>query len=226
LLPAAGATLFAIALIGFTGYTAAERFPEYLGPIVSITAVQTISGAVTHVRDGDTIEVAGMQRRAASTTGITYVAFTANPKAKTLELFGRRPDRRQPASSTNLPEAFQVYSMRQAIEEGFILDVLKNYTPYSLAFRLAGEGKEMDEKEVERAAAVKALMRWVRLHPYNISQKVQIVVEHYRAMVQPLLEGKAKAMVVVGNCMSRCERARRSVPLLDNGTAQRFVMLA
>ncbi|MBC2834494.1 type I restriction endonuclease subunit R [Paragemmobacter straminiformis] len=132
-------------------------------------------------------------------TGITYVAFTATPKAKTLELFGRRPDPSLPVSSTNLPEAFHVYSMRQAIEEGFILDVLKNYTPYSLAFRLAGDGKEIDEKEVERNEAVKALMRWVRLHPYNISQKVQVVVEHYRAMVQPLLEGKAKAMVVVGS---------------------------
>jgi len=141
----------------------------------------------------------------AGETGITYVAFTATPKSKTLELFGRRPDPSQPASSTNLPEAFHVYSMRQAIEEGFILDVLKNYTPYSLAFRLAGEGKEIDEKEVERDEAVKALMRWVRLHPYNISQKVQIVVEHYRAMVQPLLDGKAKAMVVVG---SRLEAVR------------------
>lgn len=141
----------------------------------------------------------------ASDKGITYVAFTATPKAKTLELFGRRPDPSQPASPTNLPEAFHVYSMRQAIEEGFILDVLKNYTPYSLAFKLAGDGKEMDESEVERSEAVKALMRWVRLHPYNISQKVQIVVEHYRSMVQPLLGGKAKAMVVVG---SRLEAVR------------------
>lgn len=141
----------------------------------------------------------------ASDKGITYVAFTATPKAKTLELFGRRPDPSQPASATNLPEAFHVYSMRQAIEEGFILDVLKNYTPYSLAFKLAGDGKEMDESEVERSEAVKALMRWVRLHPYNISQKVQIVVEHYREMVQPLLNGKAKAMVVVG---SRLEAVR------------------
>ncbi len=141
----------------------------------------------------------------AGDTGITYVAFTATPKSKTLELFGRRPDPSQPASATNLPEAFHVYSMRQAIEEGFILDVLKNYTPYSLAFKLAGEGREIDEKEVERDEAVKVLMRWVRLHPYNISQKVEVVVEHYRAKVQPLLAGKAKAMVVVA---SRLEAVR------------------
>lgn len=141
----------------------------------------------------------------ASDQGITFVAFTATPKGKTMELFGRRPDPSLPASETNKPEPFHVYSMRQAIEEGFILDVLKNYTPYSLAFKLANNGKEMDQAEVERSEAMKTLMRWVRLHPYNISQKVQIVVEHFRANVQPLLDGKAKAMVVTG---SRVEAVR------------------
>jgi type I restriction enzyme R subunit len=137
--------------------------------------------------------------------GITYVAFTATPKAKTLELFGRRPNPAAPAGPTNLPAPFHVYSMRQAIEEGFILDVLKNYTPYRLAFKLASQGQEWDETEVERAAAMKGIMRWVRLHPYNISQKVQVVVEHFRENVAPLLAGKAKAMVVVG---SRLEAVR------------------
>jgi type I restriction enzyme R subunit len=132
-------------------------------------------------------------------TGITYVAFTATPKSKTLELFGRRPELNQPAGPTNVPEAFHVYSMRQAIEEGFILDVLKNYTTYKLGFQLAHQGKTYDETEVERSAAMKGIMRWVRLHPYNISQKVQEVVEHYRDNVQPLLAGHAKAMVVVGS---------------------------
>ena len=141
----------------------------------------------------------------ASETGITYVAFTATPKAKTLEIFGRRPNPDEPASDTNKPEAFHVYSMRQAIEEGFILDVLKNYTPYRLAFRLASGGKEWDEVEVERDAALKHIMSWVRLHPYNISQKVAIVVEHFRENVAPLLDGKAKAMVVLA---SRIEAVR------------------
>ncbi len=95
--------------------------------------------------------------------------------------------------------------MRQAIEEGFILDVLKNYTPYKLAFKLAHNGKELDEKEVERSEALKGIMRWVRLHPYNIAQKVQVVVEHFRENVAPLLAGKAKAMVVVA---SRLEAVR------------------
>jgi type I restriction enzyme R subunit len=137
----------------------------------------------------------------ANDKGITYVAFTATPKAKTLELFGRRPNPDQPAGPGNLPEPFHVYSMRQAIEEGFILDVLKNYTPYKLAFRLANEGREWDEKEVERSEALKGIMRWVRLHPYNIAQKVQVVVEHFIENVAPLLDGRAKAMVVVGSRM-------------------------
>lgn len=144
------------------------------------------------------IMVAQMTARAAA-RGITYVAFTATPKAKTLELFGRRPDPSLPAGPGNLPAPFHVYGMRQAIEEGFILDVLRNYTSYKLAFRLACNGKEWDEKEVERSEAMKGIMRWVRLHPYNISQKVQIVVEHFRENVAPLLDGQAKAMVVTAS---------------------------
>lgn len=141
--------------------------------------------------DTEALLAAQMEART-GVTGLTYVAFTATPKAKTLELFGRKgPD--------GLPQPFHVYSMRQAIEEGFILDVLKNYTSYKLAFRLAHDGQEWDDKEVERSTAMKGLMQWVRLHPYNIASKVQIVVEHYRENVQPLLEGKAKAMVVVGS---------------------------
>lgn len=149
---------------------------------------------------------------AGSSSAITYVAFTATPKAKTLELFGRRPNPDLPAGPDNLPEPFHVYSMRQAIEEGFILDVLKNYTSYKLAFKLAHNGKEWDDKEVERSEALKGLMRWVRLHPYNIAQKVQVVVEHFLENVQPLLNGQAKAMVVVG---SRVEAVRWKLAVDD-----------
>lgn len=137
--------------------------------------------------------------------GITFVAFTATPKNKTLELFGTRPDPARKPAPDNVPVPFHVYSMRQAIEEKFILDVLQNYTPYTLAFKLAHNGQEMNEKEVERNAALKSIMGWVRLHPYNIAQKVQIVVEHFREFVAPLLAGKAKAMVVVA---SRLEAVR------------------
>lgn len=158
-------------------------------------------GGEVNVED---ILAAQMSARARE-SGITYVAFTATPKAKTLELFGRRPNPDLPAGPDNLPVPFHVYGMRQAIEEGFILDVLKNYTSYSLAFKLATEGREWDEKEVERSEAMKGIMRWVRLHPYNIAQKVQVVVEHFRENVSALLNGHAKAMVVVG---SRLEAVR------------------
>jgi type I restriction enzyme R subunit len=137
--------------------------------------------------------------------GITFVAFTATPKNKTMEIFGTRPDPTRKPAPDNVPTPFHVYSMRQAIEEEFILDVLKNYTPYSLAFKLAHEGQEFDENEVDRSAALKGIMGWVRLHPYNIAQKVEVVVEHFRRFVAPLLDGKAKAMVVVG---SRLEAVR------------------
>jgi type I restriction enzyme R subunit len=136
---------------------------------------------------------------------ITFVAFTATPKNKTMEIFGSRPDPTRKPAADNVPKPFHVYSMRQAIEEKFILDVLRNYTPYKLAFKLAHNGKELDEKAVERSAAMKGIMGWVRLHPYNIAQKVQVVVEHFRTFVAPLLNGQAKAMVVVG---SRLEAVR------------------
>jgi type I restriction enzyme R subunit len=164
---------------------------------------------LAELKDGGEVSsediLAAQMAARASDKGITYVAFTATPKAKTMELFGRRPNPAAPASEANKPQPFHVYSMRQAIEEGFILDVLKNYTPYKLAFRLAHNGKEYEEAEVERSAAMKGIMSWVRLHPYNISQKVQIVVEHFRENVAPLLGGKAKAMVVLA---SRIEAVR------------------
>lgn len=141
---------------------------------------------------------------------ITFVAFTATPKNKTLELFGTRPDPTRKPSPDNVPMPFHVYSMRQAIEEGFILDVLQNYTSYKAAFNLAHGGNAYDEREVERSAAMRGIMGWVRLHPYNIAQKVQVIVEHFRTTVTPLLGGKAKAMVVVA---SRKEAVRWQVAL-------------
>jgi type I restriction enzyme R subunit len=157
----------------------------------------------------------------AEETGITFVAFTATPKNKTLELFGTRPDPTKKPGPDNIPHPFHVYSMRQAIEEGFILDVLKNYTPYTLAFKLAHEGVALDEKAVERSAALKRIMGWVKLHPYNIAQKVEVVVEHYLGHVAPLLDGRAKAMVVVG---SRLEAVRWQLAIEKYIKAQSYQM--
>jgi type I restriction enzyme R subunit len=139
---------------------------------------------------------------------ISYYAFTATPKDKTLELFGRLPNPALPPSTDNKPAPFHVYSMRQAIEEGFILDVLRNYTTYATAWKIAhpnGEDEEVDSKKARTKLA-----RWVRLHPYNISQKVEVIVDHFREQVRHLLNGQAKAMVVTG---SRQEAVRYQLAL-------------
>jgi len=144
----------------------------------------------------DRIAAAVASRRA--NTNLSFFAFTATPKTKTLELFGRVPNPAEAASKTNKPEAFHVYSMRQAIEEGFILDVLKNYTNYKVAYQLALKIQDADEEVESRRARVK-LNQWVRLHDYNIAQKVQVIVEHFREHVMGLLGGLAKAMVVTSS---------------------------
>jgi type I restriction enzyme R subunit len=149
--------------------------------------------------DMEDLLAATMSTRAAADEGISYVAFTATPKPKTIELFGRRPDPTRPAGKDNLPRELDLYSMKQAIEEGFILDVLQNYTAYKLAFQLTHEGRELNEEEVDASEARKGIMGWVRLHPVNIAARVQIVVEHFRLNVAHLIGGQAKAMVVTSS---------------------------
>ncbi len=117
---------------------------------------------------------------------VSYFAFTATPKAKTLELFGR-------PGADGLPEPFLTYSMRQAIEEGFILDVLKNYTSYQAFYKLSSAA---EERLVPEQKARKALGRYATLHAYNIAQKVVVIVEHFRDHVMARIGGRAKAMVV------------------------------
>ena len=149
---------------------------------------------------------------------ISYYAFTATPKAKTLELFGRTPERDQPPSATNKPEAFHLYSMRQAIEEGFILDVLKNYTTYSTAWKIA-HSDGVDDDEVDSKKARIKLAKWVRLHPHNINQKVEVIVEHFRANIRHLLNGQAKAMVVTS---SRQEAVRYQLAMLEYAKQMKY----
>lgn len=135
---------------------------------------------------------------------LSYFAFTATPKAKTLRLFGRRPKLDEPESEANKPEPFHVYSMRQAIEEGFILDALQNYTSYRVAYQLAHDNPQSDQ-EVDSKKAASKMAKWVRLHPYNIAQKVEVIIEHFNDKVKHLLGGEAKAMVVTS---SRLEAVR------------------
>ncbi|MES9831168.1 MAG: DEAD/DEAH box helicase family protein [Candidatus Thiodiazotropha sp. DIVDIV] len=144
----------------------------------------------------DILDAAVASRRVSP--NLSYFAFTATPKTKTLELFGRPPNPDEPPSKTNKPAAYHVYSMRQAIEEGFILDVLKHYTNYRVAYNLAMKIAAADEEVESKKAKVK-LNQWVRLHDYNIAQKVQVIVEHFKDNVMGLLGGQAKAMVVTSS---------------------------
>ncbi|QFY89804.1 type I restriction endonuclease subunit R [Magnetovirga frankeli] len=130
-------------------------------------------------------------------TNVSYFAFTATPKHSTLTLFGRPADPTQPPSKDNLPQPFHVYTMQQAIEEGFILDVLRNYTAYKTAFKL-GQALEQDER-VDSKQAKRSLAKWLALHPTNVGQKVEFIIEHFRTNVAHLLGGQAKAMVVTGS---------------------------
>ncbi len=122
---------------------------------------------------------------------LSFFAFTATPKAKTLELFGERVP--EPDGSERL-RPFHLYSMRQAIEEGYILDVLRGYTTYSTYYRLANGLSE--DPELPKGKAASALARFVSLHETNLVQKAEIVVEHFRAHTRSRIGGRAKAMVV------------------------------
>ncbi|KAA1258922.1 Type I restriction enzyme R protein [Rubripirellula obstinata] len=161
---------------------------------------EVLSTEATHEDAETTAEdalAASVQARRSS-ANLSYYAFTATPKSKTLELFGRRPKPDEPVAKRNKPVAFHVYSMRQAIEEGYILDVLQNYTSYKVAYNLAQKIAKPDY-EVDAKKAKVRLGQWVRLHDYNIAQKVMVIVEHYRTTVMGLLGGHAKAMVVTGS---------------------------
>ena len=121
---------------------------------------------------------------------MSFFAFTATPKGKTLELFGR-------PGVNGTPEAFHLYSMRQAIEEGFILDVLTNYTTYATYYRLLKSVE--DDTSLPQKKAVCALTKFMSPHPVNIEQKIEIIVEHFRRSVKHRLGGRAKAMVVTSS---------------------------
>ncbi len=121
---------------------------------------------------------------------LSFFAFTATPKARTLEQFGRK----NPLGNY---EPFHLYSMRQAIEEGFILDVLANYTTYATYWKV---GKAVaEDPEYDTRKAKRAIARWASLHPYNLAQKAELVVEHFREHTRHKIAGKGKAMVVTSS---------------------------
>ena len=121
---------------------------------------------------------------------LSFFAFTATPKDKTIQVFGT-PD------TQGIPKPFHVYSMKQAIEEGFILDVLKNYTTYKTYFKLSKEIE--DDPKVNKKQAARAIGRFMSLHPHNLAQKTEVIIEHFRQIVSKKIGGKAKAMLVTGS---------------------------
>ncbi|MFM0166891.1 type I restriction endonuclease [Paraburkholderia sediminicola] len=129
----------------------------------------------------------------------SYFAFTATPKHSTLMLFGRPKHPGLPVSKENPPVPFHLYTMQQAIEEGFILDVLKNYTSYKMAYRLGSELAKTPHERVDEKSGKRSLAKWMSLHPTNVGQKVQLITEHFRTNVARLLNGQAKAMVVTSS---------------------------
>jgi len=119
---------------------------------------------------------------------LSFFAFTATPKPKTLDTFGR-------LGADGLKHPFHTYSMRQAIEEGFILDVLANYTTYATYYKLANAHPRNDP-ELNASKAKAALARFVSLHPYQLEQKAEVIVEHFLQKTRAKIDGRAKAMVV------------------------------
>lgn len=144
------------------------------------------AGAETPEEEIESTILAEMEKRGRLPNLSTF-AFTATPKPKTLELFGRQ-------RSDGKFQPFHLYSMRQAIEEGFILDVLANYTTYTAYWRLLK--KIEDDPRYDKKKAEYLLKSFVELHPHAIGEKVRIMVEHFAAQVQNEISGRAKAMIV------------------------------
>ncbi len=154
---------------------------------------QAMTDALTREADSsDDIEdiIAAYQKARGPQANISFFAFTATPRNVTLERFGSK-------GSDGLPHSFHLYSMRQAIEEGFILDVLQNYMTYKAYYEL--EKAIEDDPQLSGRRGQRRVARYANLHPTAIGQKVEIIVEHFRRHVAKMLDGQAKAMIVTGS---------------------------
>ncbi|MFI8444354.1 type I restriction endonuclease subunit R [Streptomyces rochei] len=156
-------------------------------------------GATTVTVD-DKLKAKAVERSHAA--NLSYFAFTATPKSKTLELFGTEGVE----NGKTVYRPFHTYSMRQAIEEGFILDPLRNYVTYNTYWKLANLNH--DEKEVDPSKANSLLARFALMHEHTVSQHAQVIVEHFVAHTRGRLGGRAKAMVVTASRHSAVQMAR------------------
>ena len=157
-------------------------------------SAQAMSDALTRDEDEAAGDIEGLiadyQKARGPQSNISFFAFTATPRNVTLERFGIK-------GPGGLPHPFHLYSMRQAIEEGFILDVLQNYMTYKAYYQL--EKAIEDDPELNGRRGQRRVARFASLHPTAIGQKVEVIVEHFRRHVMAELEGQAKAMIVAGS---------------------------
>ncbi|MBN2425547.1 MAG: type I restriction endonuclease subunit R [Calditrichaceae bacterium] len=173
------------------GGEASRKMTEALvGKNVSLEESEKVEGEIeAGVLDEDDYVREVIQKRGPQ-KNISLFAFTATPKPKTLEVFGKK-------DGEGKPQPFHLYSMRQAIEEGFILDVLKNYTTYETYYRFNKTIE--DDPLLNKKKAVRAIGRFASLHPTNLAQKTEVMVEHFRQITMKKIGGKAKAMVVTAS---------------------------
>ncbi len=164
---------------------------ESAGNLRRVLAASNLETDETDESGGETAdaedEIAAALAARGPQKNLSFFAFTATPKHKTLELFGRD-------DAEGKPQPFHLYSMRQAIEEGFILDVLQNYTTYKAYYKLTKAVS--DDPELDRKRATQAIARFVSLHPHNLAQKTEVMVEHFRLFTSKKIGGRAKAMLV------------------------------
>ncbi len=166
----------------------------------------------------DEDELAKEMKAQGTIPNLSFFAFTATPKAATLEVFGTRDEQcKRDESGILIPRPFHLYSMRQAIDEGFILDVLENYTCFESYFKLVKT--IADDPKYKEMKANRALMGIVDWNPAMIGQKAQIIVEHFMNDVEGVLGGKAKAMVVT---WSRPMAYRLYLAMADYVKQQRY----
>lgn len=173
------------------GGEASRKMTEALaGKNVSAEEAEKIEAKIESEAIDDEDNIREVIQKRGPQKNISIFAFTATPKTKTLEVFGVE-------DAEGKPQPFHLYSMRQAMEEGFILDVLKNYTSYKEFYKFSKAIE--DDPELNKRKATKAIGRFASLHPVSIAQKTEVMVEHFRQITMKKIGGKAKAMVVTSS---------------------------
>lgn len=172
------------------GESSRKMVEALAGKNVSLEDAEKIEGEIESTEIDEDDYIREVIKKRGPQKNISIFAFTATPKTKTLEVFGAK-------DAEGKPKPFHLYSMRQAIEEGFILDVLKNYTTYKEYYRFSKAIE--DDPELNKHKAAKAIGRFASLHPHSLAQKTEVMIEHFRQITMKKIGGKAKAMVVTAS---------------------------